>query len=177
MLEVARGRQEMSEATEFAAGERCELHDIPFCADCQERLGLRRGIARSGEDANSFYFANDCAIASFREITGASYDEAVGAIGSGFSPRTGTKTEALKAAIESVGFRLVKQGLGKVTARGIRSSGLTIPEARAASLDGRVFLLVGSGREGAHAWTILDGQVNRPFLRAPYAYGILEVIA
>jgi len=163
----------MSEATDFAAGKSCVLHEIPFCADCRERLGIRRG---AGENKNQFYFTNDCAVASFQELTGAGYDEAVEALGDGFAPRAGTKTTAIIEALEAAGYRTERAGLGTVSARGARADGLTIPEARAASTDGkRQFLIVGHDRYDAHAWTITDGRVNRAFLKAPYKYGIIEV--
>jgi hypothetical protein len=175
----------MSEMTisEYAAGARCEIHEIPFCADCRERLGIRRGVARAGtgaddEKASDYRYRDDCGVASFRELTGASYDEAVEAIGSGFNPRTGTQPAALKSAIESVGYSVRQAGLGIVSARKTKTDGLTVPDARAASVGGRrSFLLIGADRHGAHAWTIVDGKVNRAFLAAPYRYGILEVIA
>ncbi len=159
-------------ANEWASGARCDLHDIPFCADCQKSSGLRRDA--SGEVA----YRNDCVVASYVEITGEDYETAVEILRSvGYRPASGTPAKGLADALAAVGFRSERRGLGSVSARGTRYDGMSIPDARAASVGGRVFYLIGADRESAHAWTIIDGKVSRAFLRAPYKYGILEVIA
>ena len=153
------------------ATERCEKHDMTSCADCLEAGKLRR-------EGSEVRFQEDCGVATFRELTGIEYDEAAEILlEAGFRPGHGTPAKALKATLEAFGFKNEERGLGTVSARGSRTSGMTIPEARAASVDGRVFWLIGSDRTAAHAWTIIDGKVNRAFLRAPYKYGILEVTA
>ena len=167
----------MSEIADYAAGRPCELHDIPFCADCRKRLGLRRGDAKAGEDRTAYYGVNDCAVQSFRELTGATYAEALEAL-EGSYRKSGTRIDGLIRALESVGYEVRKAGLGTVARRGARTSGLTLPEACAASADGRrMFLLVGNDSRGAHAWTITEGGQKRAYLRAPYRYGIFEIVA
>jgi hypothetical protein len=152
---------------------RCEKHDMTSCADCLEAGKLRR-------EGSEVRFKDDCGVATFRELTGIEYDEAAEILlEAGFRPGHGTPAKALAETLTAFGFRVEKRGLGIVRPghQRSRTEGFTVADALEASRRGRVFYLIGSDRRGAHAWTILDGSVNRAFLRAPYKYGILEVTA
>ena len=153
------------------ATERCEKHDMTSCADCLESAKARR-------EGAEVRYQDDCCVATLVEILGLSYAEASETLlAAGFVPGKGTPAAKLEATFRDFGFAVVRRGVGRVTARGTRTEGMTFPEARAASVDGRLFYAIGADRSGAHAWSILDGKVNRAFLRAPYVYGILEVTA
>ncbi len=166
----------MSELSEFAEGRPCDLHDIPFCADCAARLRLRRGVAVAGESASDWRYQEDCSVATVSEIFGVTYDEAREILGPAFRPGQGTLGIDLKARLAEAGWTVTVRGSGRVTARGTRYDGMTREEARAASARGRVFILIGKDRYGAHAWSAVGGRINRP-LTGPQIYGILEVTA
>lgn len=158
-------------ASEWAEGRECELHEIPFCADCRDASGIVR--LDSG-----IQYRDDCAVQSYVEITGEDYEGSIELFRSlGYVPGRGTPAKAITEALTRVGFGTERRGLGQVADRKVRAEGFTTGDAIDASRRGRVFLLIGSDRRGAHAWTIIDGKVNRHYLRAPYRYGILEIVA
>jgi len=134
------------------ATERCEKHDMVSCADCLEQLRMRRDVA-TGE----VRYRDDCGVATFAEITGADYEFAADVLReAGFAPGLGTPSKGLRAAFESVGFRVVD-----VTAYGLEN-------ARFLSEDGADFYVCGwtTGRNpSGHAWTIQNGKAARDFLR------------
>jgi hypothetical protein len=148
----------MSTMTDWAGGERCQRHDLAYCADCRDMAGIVR--ARDGE----LHYKSDCAVSTFAEITGADYEESFQILSaSGYRIGRGTPTEALTGALREAGYNAFR-------------SHLDIDGAIAASATGRAFYV--SGRKGrkAHAWSITEGRQNRPYF-PPFRYALYEVTA
>jgi len=140
------------------ATERCEKHDMTSCADCLELAHMRR------DDDGEIRFQGDCAVDTFREITGVDYDFAVEVmLAVGYRPGAGTPAGQLAEAFASVGMTATRIPLA-------------YDSAPAFSRRGRKFYAEGwAGRQG-HAWTILDGIQRRHFFRdRPFKYRLYEV--
>jgi hypothetical protein len=142
------------------ATERCEIHDMMACQDCLDRSGLRRV---SG--SNEVRFRNDCGIATFAELTGMDYEFSSEVLReAGFRPSNGTPTNGLLSALDAVGYS-VRELTGTVRL-----------ESAPVASKGRKFMVAGWTRREGHAWTIIDGTVNRDFMRySRISYRIWEV--
>jgi hypothetical protein len=150
----------MLKMTDWAT-ERCETHDMVSCADCLDRAKLRR------TDSGEIAYRDDCAIRTVAEITGLDYEFAVEVIReAGARPGTGSTVGALLESFRSLGSTVREQ------TRIVR-----IDEAVRLSRSGRKFAVAGwAGRDG-HAWSIIDGEARRDFLRnRRYSYRIFEIL-
>jgi len=120
--------------------------------------GLRRdhnGITR---------WQNDCAVQTFAEITGASYEEAAEVLKEhGFRPLSGTPTDSTRAAFESAGFKVIEM-----------TRQLKLDEALKLSVNGRTFFVSGYKGKKGHAWSLVDGTANRAY-QPPFRYQLFEV--
>lgn len=149
----------MSELTAWQSGERCEKHDMMYCADCLEQGKLRR------DDDGNVVYQNDCAVETFMEITGTkSYEVAAAVLKSfGYNPSYGAPADSLKLAFASAGYRV------RDVTRLISYDSLAH-----FSTQGRKFFVTGRKGKKGHAWTIIDGKENRPY-HSPFRYNAYEV--
>src|SRR5215831_1518835 len=152
----------MSETSDWAK-VRCEKHDLTSCGDCLEANRMRR-------EGAEVRYRDDCAVASFAEITGVDYDFASEVLReAGASLGSGTRVRTLEAAFTSVGLKV----------RWAPEE--TLETALVASRDGRDFYVCGftrSRKPEGHAWTITSGTANRDFFRYKrIIYRIYEVTA
>jgi hypothetical protein len=149
----------MTAIRDWTTGTPCERHDLAYCADCRDLAGLRRD-----KTTGEIVYQSDCAIRTFAEITGADYDEAVEIMrDAGARPGSGTPKPVLQAALLASGFKVTE------VTRVIR-----VEDAPALSAAGQRFYVTASkGRKG-HAWSVMDGAVNRPWW-PPFSYRIFEV--
>jgi hypothetical protein len=142
------------------ATERCEAHDMTSCADCLERARMRRTPA--GELA----WDNDCTVATYTELTGAPYGQAVEAMrAAGYKPGLGLHRDQLAAALRAAGYQVTD-----VTRR-YRAEDLA-----ALSAQGRMFWLSGQKGSRRHSWTVTGGAPRRAYA-PPYRFRAYEVTA
>src|SRR5258707_15227806 len=105
---------------------------------------------KRGADGSVSY-RSDCAVATFVEVTGARYDEAVEVMRAvGYRPGQGTPSQGILSALTSLGWSAVK-------------TSVRIEDAERASRNGRVFIVYGRKGSKAHSWSILNGTANRPY--------------
>jgi hypothetical protein len=110
-------------------------------------------------------YDGDCALQTYQEITGASYDEAVTALSAaGYRPGSGTPKAGLHAAFAAIGFTVAEV------------SGMRLEGATHASQAGRYFFVTATKGKHGHAWAIVDGKATRPY-HPPFRYRIYEVTA
>lgn len=147
-----------NELTDWQQGEPCKLHDMGYCTDCRDLAKIVR------KSDGTLGYAGDCAVQTFAEITGASYDEAVTALrDAGYIPGRGTPVAGIAAAFTASGFQAAR-------------SSVHIDRLPALSATGRVFFVAGfKGRKG-HAWSVVDGKAHRAY-RPPFRYQVFEVTA
>jgi hypothetical protein len=137
--------------------ERCERHELVCCGDCLEQSKMKR--TKTGE----LRFQKDCAVETFAEIMDCDYDFAAEVLReAGFRPGVGTYERDITAAFESVGC----------TVRTVTHLGPV--GAVVYSMTGRRFFVTGRNGGKAHAWSVIDGQENRPYF-PPYRYRVFEV--
>jgi len=144
------------------ATERCEKHDMVSCADCLASARMRR------DQSGQIKFQSDCTVATFVEITGSDYDFAGEVLrGAGFVPGRGAHAAATVAAFESVGYTVKPLPFA------------TLESATLASRAGRKFFVSSTAGRNGHAFSIVDGQVNRNYfarMYRRYSYRIFEII-
>jgi hypothetical protein len=145
--------------SDWQAGSECERHNLAYCADCRDLAKIVR--RRDG----SLGMADDCAVQTFAEITGADYAEALEILlAAGYVPGMGTWCEDVREAFAAAGYATTER------------HGLTPDSAAVASQAGRAFYVSAQkGRKG-HAWSIADG-IQRRAYRPPFRYRIFEVTA
>lgn len=149
----------VSVITDWESGEPCERHDLAFCADCLALAKLRR-------DDTGVWYKSDCAVQTFMEITGATYEEAAAAfLASGFRPGHGTRRDVTRAVFESYGYTVTRM-----------SYRFKLEDALRASRSGRAFYVGGTRGRKAHLWSVINGQQFRP-MYPPFRYEIFEVTA
>jgi hypothetical protein len=148
----------MTEMTDWAGGRECDKHDLAYCADCRDSAKIIRKLD------GSLAYEGDCAVDTFREITGADYEEALEALrAAGYVPGRGTPAGGLTEALRSFGY--------SVTPTSVR-----IEDAIWMSETGRVYYVSGYKGKKGHAWSIIDGKANRPYY-PPFRYQIYLVSA
>jgi hypothetical protein len=149
----------MTAIRDWETGTPCDRHDLAYCADCRDLAGLRRD-----QVTGKTVYQRDCAIQTFAEITGVGYEEAAEIMrDAGARPGSGTPKPVGPAALVACGFTVTE------VTRVIR-----IEDAPALSASGRRFYVSASKGRRGHAWSVTDGQANRPW-PAPYSYRIYEV--
>jgi len=138
--------------------EPCEKHDLTCCGDCLEQAKLKR------DEHGDFQYRSDCAVQTYSEITGISYSIAASImLANGFRPGVGTRGSDLRAAFEQTGLTVTN-----VTYMGPEGAVVASME------EGRRFYVHGTKGKRAHAWSITDGNENRPYF-PPYNYRVFEV--
>lgn len=149
----------MSEMTDWQDGKPCDRHDLAFCADCRSSAKIVR------RNDGTLGYAGDCAVMTYAEVTGASYEESLTALrAAGYIPGRGTPSlTGLETAFSAIGFKVTR-------------SSLDPQSALAASRSGRIFIVSGYKGKKGHSWSIIDGKANRPYY-PPYRYILQEVTA
>ena|ERR1700749_1706568 len=138
--------------------EPCSKHDMTCCGDCLEQAKMKRS------DDGDLRYQKDCAVQTFAEITGVGYDAAAEImLASGFRPGVGTMGRDLRSAFEQTGCTVTN-----VTWMGPEGAVVASME------EGRKFYVHGTKGKRAHAWSITDGNENRPYF-PPYRYRVFEV--
>lgn len=141
----------------------CDKHELTGCADCMDLAKVRRATG-----TNEVAFAGDCAVTSYQEITGATYDEAVEALRAvGFIPGQGTPHMGITKALTAAGYT--------VTSVPVRGRGYDVLPWESAQY-GKTFLVSGQKGRTGHSWTIMDGKINRGY-RPPFRYLVFRVTA
>ena len=145
----------------WEAGEQCKAHYLAYCGDCLASSKLRR------DEAGAVWYKSDCAVQTFMEITGATYEEASTAfLAAGFRPGHGTRRDITKAVFESYGYAVTRM-----------SYRFKLEDAlRASRSSGRVFYVGGQKSRKAHLWSVMNGRQFRPMF-PPFRYEIFEVTA
>lgn len=142
------------------ATERCEAHDMTSCADCLGRARMRRTPA--GELA----WDNDCTVATYTELTGAPYGQAVEAMrAAGYTPGRGLHRDQLAAALRAAGYQVTD-----VTRRH------RVTDLAALSARGRMFWVSAQKGSRRHSWTVTGGAHRRAYA-LPFRYTAYEVTA
>lgn len=143
--------------TDWAEGRECDKHEMSYCADCRDAAGIRRD-ATTGQVG----YKKDCAVQSFIELTGASYDEAVEHLTAvGFRPGiAGTPAGAIVDALTAVGYTVRETPVRYGDLRGLRGA----------------YVISGRQGSGGHSWTVIDGTVNRGY-RGRFTYRVWKVTA
>jgi len=154
----------MSELTDWATA-RCDLHDMSSCADCLERKRMRR------EESGEVRYNDDCAVATFAEITGVDYDFADEVLReAGAKLGAGTQVRQLADSFASVGL--------KAEWRPELTLETALIESRSGSRDFYVCGFTRSRTPQGHAWTIQNGKAARDYFRYKrIIYRIYEVTA
>ena len=148
----------MSTMTDWAAGSECALHDLAYCADCRDQAKIVR------RHDGSLGYQGDCAVQTFAEVTGASYDEALELVtAGGYRPGVGTPAAALAGIFTQAGYQATR-------------SWLTLEAATQASKSGRVFYVSAAKRSKGHAWSITEGAQHRAWW-PPFRFVLFEVTA
>ena len=144
------------------ASTRCEKHDMVSCGDCLASARMRR------DQAGQVVFQADCTVATFVEITDMDYDFAAEVLReAGFVPGRGAQPAHTVAAFESVGCTVKPLPYA------------TLESATQASKAGRKFFVSSWAGRNGHAFSIVDGHVNRNYfarMYARYSYRIFEII-
>lgn len=107
-------------------------------------------------------YDTDCALSSYCELTGQTYEQADAVMRSvGFRPGEGTPEEGILPALSVNGY-------------GTRCVSYRVEDLPRYSLNGHRFLVIGWTEDYKHAWTVINGKRNRPF-DGTFRYRVYEV--
>jgi hypothetical protein len=148
----------MSALDDWAGGQPCERHDLPYCGGCRELAGIKRSAD------GTLGWQSDCAVQLFADLTQVSYDDAVDTLRAvGFRPKHGTPIDGVRTALTAAGQHVTEIRLHYITATQL-------------SHTGRRFFVVGWKGKACHTWPLIAGRAPRA-LQPPFRYRIFEVTA